>query len=48
MDYKKSADKILKDVGGTKNVDYVTHCMTRLRFGLKDESKAKGKEIEKN
>ncbi len=47
MDYKKSADKILKDVGGTKNVDYVTHCMTRLRFGLKDESKAKGKEIEK-
>ncbi|WP_368790957.1 beta-glucoside-specific PTS transporter subunit IIABC [Companilactobacillus farciminis] len=47
MDYKKSADKILKDVGGTKNIDYVTHCMTRLRFGLKDESKAKGKEIEK-
>ena len=46
MDYKKSADEILKNIGGEKNIDYATHCMTRLRFGLKDESKANGKRIE--
>ncbi len=38
MDYSVTAKKILEKVGGEKNVASVTHCMTRLRFVLKDES----------
>lgn len=39
-DFSKLAREILDKVGGEKNVAQVTHCMTRLRFNLKDESKA--------
>ena len=38
MDYKKLAERILEKVGGKGNVESVVHCMTRLRFVLKDES----------
>lgn len=38
MDYKKLAEKILEKIGGSGNVESVVHCMTRLRFTLKDES----------
>lgn len=38
MDYSIVAKNILEKVGGVKNVYSVTHCMTRLRFILKDES----------
>src|SRR5699024_5999910 len=34
------ADEILKNIGGSGNVKNLTHCMTRIRFVLKDESKA--------
>ncbi|MBM2659111.1 PTS cellobiose/arbutin/salicin transporter subunit IIBC [Staphylococcus pseudoxylosus] len=37
---QRMADKILKNIGGSDNVKNLTHCMTRLRFVLKDESKA--------
>lgn len=37
MDYSVTAKKILEKVGGEKNIISVTHCMTRLRFVLKDE-----------
>ena len=40
MDYKKLASDILKLVGGEKNVESVTNCMTRLRFTLKETGKA--------
>ncbi len=40
MDYKELATNILKNVGGKENVNDVIHCDTRLRFHLKDESKA--------
>lgn len=40
MDYKKIAQDILKNVGGKNNVQEVSHCMTRLRFKLKNSSKA--------
>lgn len=38
MDYGTTAKEILREIGGESNVVSVTHCMTRLRFVLKDES----------
>lgn len=38
MDYENTAKKILQRVGGKDNVINLVHCMTRLRFTLKDES----------
>lgn len=38
MDYKVVGQKILERVGGKENVEGLVHCMTRLRFTLKDES----------
>ena len=38
MDYQSVAKKILERVGGKENVVSLIHCMTRLRFTLKDES----------
>ena len=39
-DYGALAKQILSLVGGAENVSNATHCVTRLRFNLKDESKA--------
>ncbi|OFU51393.1 beta-glucoside-specific PTS transporter subunit IIABC [Aerococcus sp. HMSC10H05] len=39
-DYKALANDIVKNVGGEENVNGLRHCVTRLRFNLKDESKA--------
>lgn len=38
MDYKKTAEEILKQLGGAENVQSATHCVTRLRLKLNDES----------
>lgn len=38
--YDKLAKDILDHIGGEANVNNVRHCITRLRFNLKDESKA--------
>lgn len=40
LDYKKTAESIVALVGGKENVKSVAHCMTRLRFDLKDAGKA--------
>lgn len=40
MDYKQTATAIVEKIGGKQNVLGVTHCITRLRFTLKDQSKA--------
>lgn len=44
-DYKKLAASIIELVGGEKNVSSVTHCATRLRFNLNDDSKAQTEKI---
>ncbi|MFM9278826.1 beta-glucoside-specific PTS transporter subunit IIABC [Paenibacillus jiagnxiensis] len=49
MNYEKTAKEVLKSVGGAENVNSVIHCMTRLRFKLKDSSlpdKEKVKQID--
>ncbi len=38
--YEKLARDIVKNVGGQDNIISLTHCVTRLRFKLKDEGKA--------
>jgi beta-glucoside PTS system EIICBA component len=40
MKYEQLAKDIIANVGGKENVSSVVHCITRLRFKLKDESKA--------
>lgn len=40
MKYEKMIQSILKEVGGQENIESVYHCATRLRFQLKDETKA--------
>ncbi|GEL65926.1 PTS transporter subunit EIIC [Marinilactibacillus psychrotolerans] len=45
MDYDKLAAVIIDKVGGENNVNDVIHCATRLRFNLKDRSKADTEEI---
>ncbi len=46
MDYGRIASDILANVGGKSNVKSVTHCFTRLRFVLKDESRARKEIVE--
>lgn len=40
MKYEQLAKDIVENVGGKENVNSVVHCITRLRFKLKDEEKA--------
>jgi PTS system beta-glucosides-specific IIC component len=47
FNYAKTAETVLEKVGGEKNVIGLTHCMTRLRFVLKDGNIPKDAEIEK-
>ena len=46
MDYGKIAKDIVDNVGGKSNVKNLTHCFTRLRFVLKDNSKANKEVVE--
>ncbi len=39
--YNELAQKIVENVGGKDNIKSLTHCVTRLRFKLRDESLAK-------
>lgn len=40
MNYRNLAVEIIKNVGGKENILSLTNCATRLRFNLKDDSKA--------
>ena len=47
INIKQTANKIVDLVGGTDNISSFTHCLTRLRFYLKDPDKAQTDEIKK-
>lgn len=47
LENTKMASEIIEAVGGKGNVAAVTHCMTRLRFNLKDEVKSSDDAINK-
>lgn len=47
MNNKELAQKIMSLLGGGDNINYVTHCVTRLRFTLKNNSKADLNKIKK-
>ncbi len=40
MKYEQLAKDIIKHIGGKENINSLTHCITRLRFKLKDEAVA--------
>ena len=40
MTNQELASRIIANVGGEENISTLTHCATRLRFNLKDNSKA--------
>lgn len=44
-DYAKTADTLIAALGGKDNITRLFHCMTRLRFYVKDRSKINEKEI---
>lgn len=47
MDYKLTAAEIIDKIGGKENIASLTHCITRLRFKLKDEGKADKEAVKK-
>lgn len=47
MNHKKVAEEVVKAIGGEENVNSLTHCVTRLRFKLKNEQIPKKEEVEK-
>jgi len=47
MNYKNGAKEILEQIGGKENISDMTHCATRLRFNLRDTSKADTAAVEK-
>ena len=45
--YQKLAEEIVQAIGGKENIHGLTHCITRLRFKLKDENKALDEKLKK-
>ena len=45
--YDTLASNIVDYVGGKSNIQFFTHCVTRLRFNVKDQSSVKKDLIEK-
>ncbi|MFV0288289.1 MAG: beta-glucoside-specific PTS transporter subunit IIABC [Mycoplasmatales bacterium] len=45
--YTDLVNEILKNIGGKENIISLTHCVTRLRFNLKDESLANDEVLKK-
>ncbi|MEQ9879458.1 beta-glucoside-specific PTS transporter subunit IIABC [Pectobacterium aroidearum] len=46
MDYKETASRIIEHLGGSSNIISLFHCITRLRFYLKDVNKVDRQALE--
>ncbi len=46
-DFKRTAEDVLRLVGGERNVSHLEHCSTRLRFTLADPGKADAAALKK-
>lgn len=44
--YEEFANQLIELIGGTNNVSFFTHCVTRLRFNVKDKGLVKTDDIE--
>lgn len=47
IDYRVTARELVKELGGNENIVNVTHCATRLRFILKEESGIDSEKVKK-
>lgn len=47
IDYRKTARELVNELGGEENISKVTHCATRLRFILKDDSAVNTEQLAK-
>lgn len=47
IDYHKTAEMLVHELGGDENISNVSHCATRLRFILKDESRVNKDKVAK-
>lgn len=45
---RKNVERIIEAVGGKNNIEAASHCVTRLRFSLADESKVDAKALDDN
>lgn len=45
---RKNVEEIVRAVGGKENIEVATHCVTRLRFSLYDESKVDSEALDRN
>ncbi len=45
LDYEQMAKDIVAAVGGPENINTVAHCMTRIRFVLKNDNNANSETI---
>ncbi|MEK4047756.1 PTS system trehalose-specific EIIBC component [Paenibacillus sp. FSL H8-0048] len=45
---RKNIEEIVQAVGGKENIEVATHCVTRLRFSLYDESKVDAAALDRN
>ena len=46
MDYRKSAEEVLKHIGGSGNIVSAAHCATRLRLVIADNAKCSKEKLE--
>lgn len=47
MNHEEVAKEVIANIGGKENVNNAWHCMTRLRFNLKDKDKVNDEQLNK-
>lgn len=45
--FEELADRVVELIGGKENIVFFTHCVTRLRFNVKDKGAVKDEEVKK-